>query len=221
MTVRIRIRDGVEGDLAAPEPGAPAPGIVVCHEWHGLNARIQTLCDRFAQEGFVALAPDLYHGEVATDDEHAAALMTSLSTSAAMEDVAAAVATLKASPQSNGKVGVVGFCMGGAMAFAAAVSVGGIECVVPFYGIPIDAYWDAEKVRVPIQAHFASKDGWAKADRAREHADAVVAKGGSMELFVYEAGHAFMRADDPTAYDAEAAALAWPRAIAFLKQHLA
>jgi carboxymethylenebutenolidase len=221
MTVRIRILEGVDGELATPELLGPAPGLVVCHEWHGLNEHIKALCERLGKEGFVALAPDLYHGEVATDDARATELMQSLSTSGAMDDIAAAVATLKASPQSNGKVGVIGFCMGGAMTFAAAVSVLGIDCAVPFYGIPIDAYWDAEKMRVPIQAHFASRDGWAKPERARELADAVTARGGQMELFVYEAGHAFMREGDPSAYDEASATLAWSRAIAFLKQHLA
>jgi carboxymethylenebutenolidase len=220
MTVRIRITEGIEGALAAPEGPGTAPGVVICHEWHGLNAGIEALCDRFASEGFVALAPDLYHGEVATNDERAAELMQALSTSAAMEDVAASVATLKASPQSNHKVGVVGFCMGGAMSFAAAVSVLGIECAVPFYGIPIDAYWDAEKVRVPIQAHFSATDAWAKPDRAREFEAAVNARGGQMELFVYDAQHAFMREGDASRYDAQAAALAWSRAIAFLRKHL-
>lgn len=219
MTVRIRIGDGVEGELAVPE-ATKAPGVIVVHEWHGINDTVRDLCERFASEGFVALAPDLYHGEVATDDEAAAALMQKLSTSGAMEDIAAAVATLRASPQASGKVGVVGFCMGGAMAFAAAIAVDDIDCAVPFYGIPIEAYWDAAKVRAPIQAHFAQHDGWAKADRAAEYCEAVNAGGGSMELFVYDAGHAFMRPGEGGPYHAESAALAWERAIAFLKAKL-
>lgn len=220
MTVRIRIREGVEAELAVPESSGPAPGVIVIHEWHGLNDSVKKIAERFSTEGFVALAPDLYHGEVATDDARAAELMQQLSTSAAMEDIAAAVKTLKESPQSNKRVGVVGFCMGGAMAFAAAVSVDDIQCAVPFYGIPIEAYWDPTKVRVPIQAHFAKTDNWAKAEKAEAFAKAVEEGGGSMELHVYDAGHAFMRHGDATTYHPESAGLAWARALEFLRRHL-
>lgn len=221
MTVRIRIADGVEGELAVPETSGPSPGVIVVHEWHGLNDTVRTLAERFASEGFVALAPDLYHGVVTTDDARAAELMQQLSTSNAMLDIAVAVKTLQESPQSNKKVGVVGFCMGGAMAFAAAVSVDDIRCAVPFYGIPIEAYWDPTKVRVPIQAHFAKHDGWAKPELATEFCAKVNANGGSMELHVYDAGHAFMRATDPSVYHPESAGLAWARTLEFLRRHLA
>lgn len=220
MTVRIRIREGVDGELAVPESSGPAPGVIVVHEWHGLVDSVRVIAERFATEGFVALAPDLYHGEIATDDARAAELMRQLSTSVAMEDIAAAVRTLKESPQSNKKVGVVGFCMGGAVAFAAAVAVDDIQCAVPFYGIPIEAYWDPSKVRVPIQAHFAKTDNWAKAEKAAEFAKALEARGGSMELHVYDAGHAFMRAGDPAVYHPESAGLAWARTLEFLRRHL-
>lgn len=220
MTVRIRIAEGIDGELAVPEMPGAAPGLIVVMEWHGLNDGIRKLCDRFAAEGFVALAPDLYHGEVATDDARAGELMQAMSTRGAMEDIALGMATLRASPQSNGKIGIVGFCMGGAMAFAAAVAVDGLSCAVPFYGIPVEAYFDPTKVQVPIQAHFAKTDGWAKPELAAEFRDGVIAAGGTMEVFVYDAGHAFMRASDPAVYDEEAAKLAWSRAVAFLKTHL-
>lgn len=221
MTTRIRIAEGVEGELATPEPGTTGPGLVLCHEWYGITDVVRAHCDRFAAEGFVTLAPDLYHGEVASDDASAAALMQALSTRRAMEDVDAAVRTLRASPQVQGEIGVIGFCMGGAMAFSAAIAVDGIACAVPFYGIPIEAYWDPTKVRVPIQAHFASRDEWAKPERAATFAEGVRAHGGEMELHVYEASHAFMREGDAKAYDAESAALAWERTLAFLRSKLA
>jgi carboxymethylenebutenolidase len=192
----------------------------VAHEWWGLNDDVRSLCERFAGEGFVALAPDLYHGEHTTDATRAAQLMQELETPKAMEDLAATVAALRAHPRCNGNVGIVGFCMGGAMSFAAAASVEGIRCAVPFYGIPVAPYWDAARLRVPIQAHFAKHDGWAKPERAAKMRDEVDARGGSMELFVYDANHAFMRAGDPAVYSAESAALAWPRAVGFLHAHL-
>jgi carboxymethylenebutenolidase len=220
MTTRIEIRQGLHGELALPESSDRAPCVIVVHEWHGLNDSVKKLAERFATEGFVALAPDLYRGQIATDDARAAELMNALSTSEAMDDLSAAVSTVNGNPRSNGKVGVVGFCMGGAMAFAAACAVDGIACAVPFYGIPVAQYWDAAKIRVPIQAHFAKHDGWAKPERAQALAEQVRARGGSMDLHVYDAGHAFMRAGDPLAYHPESAGLAWVRTLAFLRQQL-
>ncbi|MDQ3036527.1 MAG: dienelactone hydrolase family protein [Myxococcota bacterium] len=220
MTERIRIADDVDGELATPAGDGKVPGLIVVHEFWGMNDDIRSMCDRFAGEGFLALAPDLYHGESATDASQAAMLMQKLSTSAAMQDVKAAVARLQQDPRCNGKIAITGFCMGGAIAFAAATSVEGLAVAVPFYGIPIPGYFDATKVKCPIQAHFAKQDQFADAGRAAAFRDEVHAHGGSMELHVYDAGHAFMREKDPSAYDEASAKAAWPRAIAFLKQHL-
>lgn len=221
MTERIRIADDVDGELATPAGDAKVPGLIVVHEWFGVTDHVRGTCDRFAAEGFLALAPDLYHGEVASDSSGAMQLMQKLSTTAAMQDVAAALARLRQDPRCSGKVGITGFCMGGAMAFAAATSVEGLSAAVPFYGIPIPGYFDAAKVKCPIQAHFAKNDAFADAARAATFRDEVTAHGGSMELHVYEGGHAFMRETDPAAYHAPSAALAWPRALAFLRTHLA
>ena len=115
-------------------------------------------------------------------------------------------ATLAAHPRCNGKVGIVGFCMGGAMAFAAAGAVEGLVCAVPFYGLPRPDFFDPSKVKCPIQAHFAANDGWAVPDKAAAFRDGVNAHGGAMELHVYDAGHAFMREGDARVYDAASAA---------------
>lgn len=221
MSEKIRIADDVEGELATPEGDGAVPGLVVVHEWFGITDHVRALCDRFAAEGFLALAPDLYHGERASDDAEAAQLMHKLSTSAAMQDVATAVERLARDPRCNGKVGIVGFCMGGAMAFAAATTLEGLAAAVPFYGIPIPGYFDATKVKCPIQAHFAKHDDWAKAERAEAFRAEVETHGFEMELHVYDAGHAFMREGDAKAYDAKSAQLAWERALGYLKGKLA
>ena len=220
MTETIEIKPGVTGALAGPAGEGQAPGLLVIHEWHGVTDGIRALCTRFAGEGFLALAPDLYHGQVATDDETAAGLMNALSTESAMDDLRAAVATLAAHPRCNGKVGIVGFCMGGAMAVAAAGAVEGLVCAVPFYGLPRPDFFDPSKVKCPIQAHFAANDGWAVPDKAAAFRDGVNAHGGAMELHVYDAGHAFMREGDARVYDAASAASAWTRTTAYLHRHL-
>lgn len=207
------------GELAKPT-GSGKGGVVIAHEWWGLNDDIRSLTDRFAAEGFFALAVDLYGGASTTDAAEAMRLSNELKTPLAMKVVSAGVSTLRATAGCNGNVAVTGFCLGGAMAFAAAALVPGIVAAVPFYGIAKDEYVDWTKLRVPVQGHFGARDGFISPDRARRIAETVNASGGSFELHMYEAGHAFMRAHDPQAYDAPSAKLAWERAIAFLHRAL-
>lgn len=204
--------------LWASQKVADGPGLVVIHEWWGLNAGIEKMGARFASEGFTVLVPDLYDGTVTDDPSEAGRLMQGMRTERAMEIVEASVSEL--ARRTGRKVAITGFCMGGAMAFAAAASVGGLACAVPFYGIPRADYFDAARMRCPIQAHFAKVDDWARADKAQALADAIHARGGVMELHVYDAGHAFMREGDPAVYAPDQAKLAWGRATAFLRAHL-
>ena len=177
--------------------------------------------DRFASEGFLALAPDLYHGKVAKDDDEANTLMSALDFGRAVGEIGAAVQWLKENPRSNGKVGVLGFCLGGALTFATAANIPGLACAVPFYGLPDLSKLDFGKVDAPILAHFAGKDDWASPDKARLIQKDMQALGKSMELHVYDgAGHAFMRATDPAKYHEASAKKAWERTLAFLRQHL-
>jgi carboxymethylenebutenolidase len=221
MTERVSFtsRAGTEldGALAVPTRTAPAPGVVVIHEWWGLSPHIEEVCERFAAEGFVALAPDVFHGAVTTDAAEAAKLMGAVDWRCAIDDIAGAVEHLRAHPQCSGKIAVTGFCMGGAMAFATACSVTGLAAVVPYYGVPAQADWS--KVDAPIQAHFAKVDDWAKPALAEDIQAEVERHGGAMELHVYDAQHAFFNDRRPEVHDAEAARVAWARTIAFLRKH--
>jgi carboxymethylenebutenolidase len=210
----------LEGALAEPAGTGKVGGLVVIQEWHGLNAQMKGKVDRFATEGYLALGPDLYHGQIATNDEEAGKLMGQLDWGKAVAEIGDAVAHLRAHPRSNGKVGVLGFCMGGALTLAASRYVEGLACAVPFYGLPSTPLDELAKVKTPIQAHFAKKDDWAKASVAEQIKERVNAGGGHMDLFVYDAGHAFMRDGDPSHFDADASKLAWARTLEFLKKHL-
>jgi carboxymethylenebutenolidase len=212
---------GLEGALATPPGTSKVGGVVVVQEWWGLNDHIESLCDRFAQAGFVALAPDLYHGKLARTKEEAGQMMGALDTKTAVAEIGQAAARLKTEPRCNGRVAVVGFCLGGALTFAAVCSLGDIAAAVPFYGVPGLPMAAYAKIKAPVQAHFAKRDDWAKASIAEEIQKQVREGGGQMELFVYDAGHAFMRSTDPEVYDAQSARLAWERAIEFLTKHLA
>jgi len=211
----------LDGWLAEPAGSAKHGGLVVLQEWHGVNDVMKQLVDRFADAGFLAVAPDLYHGQVATNDEQAGKLMGALDFPRAIREIGDTVASLRGHARCNGKVGVTGFCLGGALTFAAAANVEGIAAAVPFYGLPqIPPAELGKKIQAPVQAHFAKVDDWAKASVAEEIKKAIESRGGHMELHVYDAGHAFMRSTDPSKYAPEAAKLAWQRATEFLKKHL-
>lgn len=218
LELALRDDDPESPKFVADLAGDGGPGLVVLHEWWGLNDGIRARAERFAAEGFTTLAPDLYGQEPTADAEKAAALATALQTESAMEIVARCVREL--SRRTRRKVGVTGFCLGGAMTFAAAASVEGISAVVPFYGNARPDYMLADRMRCPIQAHFAYDDPYAKGEPAIDLARDLRTRGRRMDLFFYEAGHAFMREEDAEAYDAEAATLAWTRAIEFLKTEL-
>ena len=212
----------IEALLAEPAGESRTGGLIVLHEWWGLTAQIEDTCTRFAEQGLLVVAPDLYHGKRPETAQHAASLALSLDRQNAMLEIAAAVGFVRSHARCNGKVGITGFCLGGAFAFECARFLDGIHAVVPFYGVPrrlvaTDAY---ARVRVPIQAHFARNDDWAKVSDAEVIEQAIRAGGGQMELLVYDANHAFMRTTDKHVYHPTCAELAWRRANEFLKLHL-
>jgi carboxymethylenebutenolidase len=186
-------------------------------EYWGLNDQIKSICDRFAAEGFLALAPDLYHGTVIGygNKEEAGHKLANFDWGRGMADIAGAIAYLR--EHGNGKVAITGFCMGGALSLAAAANIPGLSAVIPFYGVP--GAQDYSKVTAPIQAHFSKTDGWAKPSIAEEIKATVEKAGGTMEVYVYDAEHAFMNASRPDVYSKADADLAWKRAIEFLKKH--
>ena len=210
----------MSNDLAAvvemPKGEAKVPGVVVIQEWWGVNDQIKRTCQRWAEEGFIAVAPDLYHGKVIPIGQSAAAeaAMKALDFGRAVKEIGETVAKLLAHPRCNGKVAVTGYCLGGALTLATAVNVRGLAAVVPFYGLPGDLDWS--KVDAPIQAHFATHDDWATVDGARKVEQAVKVP---MELHVYDAQHAFCNDERPEVYNADACRQAWGRAVAFVRAH--
>lgn len=206
------------GELAVPASDVPAPGIVVLQEFWGVNQHIVSVTERWAGEGFLALAPSLYRGEVAATREEASKMMGSLDRQQALADIAGAVAALLADPRCSGKIGITGFCLGGAYAFAAATVIEGLGAVLPFYGVPPTADWS--KVTAPVQAHFSASDQWAKPEIAREIQAELAKHGVEMELFVYDSAHAFFNETRTDVYSAEDAAKAWERSVAFMRKHL-
>ncbi len=208
------------GELVAPDGEGRAPALVLVQEWWGLNGQIRHVAAKLAAQGFLVAIPDLYHGRWTTDPAEAQKLMEGLDWARAMEEIAGAAAFLKGHSRSNHHVGVVGFCLGGALTFAAASVLPDIGAVVPYYGLASSDKVDYSKIKAPVLAHFAAHDDWARADRARELMETMHSRGQSMELHVYEAGHAFANEARKDVFVPEAAELAFQRTIAFLHRHL-
>lgn len=197
-----------------------APGIVVIQEWWGLQRQIKGMCDRFADAGFHALAPDLYAGTVVPYHDVAAAEreMNSLNFQDAIgQSVRGAVQYLK---RDGAKVGLTGFCLGGAVSVLGACFIPEISCAVPFYGIPPEGACRPADVKVPLQGHFANTDDWCTPAVVDAFEAGLKAAGKEAEIFRYDASHAFMNEERQEVYDKPAAALAWQRATAFLTKHL-
>jgi len=203
------------------ETGDPdAPGIVVIQEWWGLQEQIKGLCDRLAQSGYHALAPDLFHGIVVPyhDAGRAAQEMNSLDFLAATDqDVRGAAQYF--STQGK-KVGLTGFCMGGAIALLGAVRIPELSAAVIFYGLPPASVADPADVRVPLQGHFANQDGWCTPATVDAFEAALTASNKAAQIYRYDADHAFVNHQRTDVYDATAADQAWQRSLAFWKHHL-
>lgn len=213
----------VKGALALPPGEGRAPAVILLHEWWGLNDHVRSLVERLAAAGFVVLAPDLFHGATAPLDDSGKAqkLMSELKWSTALEEIAGAMRYLASHPRSTGKVGVTGFCMGGAGTLAAACNLPGLSAAVAFYGIPPAQYVDWDKADVPpLQMHVASRDQWVKPELAEAIRDRLAARGKHMELRVYEADHAFVNDTRPDVHHPENARLAWEGMVDFFRKHL-
>jgi carboxymethylenebutenolidase len=206
------------GALALPAGDDAAPTVVVLQEFWGLNDHVRSIAERWAAEGFVALAVDLYRGVIATDAAQASKFMGALDRQRALADIAGAVTFLRAHPRCSGAIGVTGYCMGGAYAFASAASIEGLRAIVPYYGLPPTTDWT--KVTAPIQAHFSATDDWAKPALAQQIQATLQAQGKAMDLFIYDAPHAFCNDTRPGVYSPEHAATAWQRSVSFMRQHL-
>jgi carboxymethylenebutenolidase len=220
QTVTFKRPDGKDcnGYLASPASGGErAPGVVVIQEWWGLNDQIKGVADRLAGLGYRALVPDLYRGKVTLDAAEAQHMMTNLNfADAATQDVRGAAQYLK---QSGAKVGVVGFCMGGALTVLAALYVKEADACSSWYGFPPEQAGDVKTITVPLQLHLAEKDAAFSPDNARA-LEAKLKQGKvPFESHWYDAGHAFGNETGPN-HHAQHAKSAWDRTMEFFAKHL-
>lgn len=207
------------GYLATPASGK-GPGVIVIQEWWGLVGHIKNVCDRFAAEGFAALAPDLYHGQTASEPDAAGKLFMALNIERAEKDLRGAASFL-AGHSSTAKLGAVGFCMGGQLALFAGTVNPNVGAVVDFYGIHPNVKPDYTKLGGPVLGLFAEKDSFVTPKAAREVDAAIKAAGKPSEIHIYpNVDHAFFNDERADVYNREAAQDAWRRTLAFFRQHL-
>ncbi|MXX79755.1 MAG: dienelactone hydrolase family protein [Chloroflexi bacterium] len=209
------------GYLARPVEGGPYPGVVVIQEWWGLNPNICDIANRIAAEGYVALAPDLFHGSVTAEPDEAQKLMMSLQEPNALVDMSGAVAALQARDDvRSDRIGVTGFCLGGGMSLLLAMNNPAVTAAAPFYGVPGAGLDNAGKIQGAVMGFFAGRDEWINAEVVENLQTALDGAGVRNEIHMYpDSDHGFFN-DTSDIYDPEAAADAWEKLKAFFAAEL-
>lgn len=215
-----------EGYLALPSTRADeaTPAVVVIQEWWGLVPHITSLADRFADAGFVALAPDLYHGRQATEPDEAGKLIMGLAMDQAAKDIGGAATYLAKRPEVTGKVGCVGFCAGGSLALWSATLSDQIEAAVGFYPVlpweRMRPEWSDYSGKTAL-IHCSEEDGTSAAEGVQTAKQAIEAAGGECILYDYPGTHhAFFNDDRPEVYNRSAASSAWARTLELFRTRL-
>jgi len=229
-TIRTKEAQSFEAFCAVPEGGS-GPGLLVFQEIFGINDNMRGLAENLARHGYVALVPDMFwriEPRFERKDESgmadAFAVVQQFDFAAAAGDIQSTHAHLLSMGECTGKVGAVGFCLGGGLAFAAAtmsrVDGRGLDAAVCYYGSAInDLLGHVDALECPCQFHYGSNDAYIPAEKIEEVERALGDRPG-VEIHLYEAGHAFSNWDAPSMYDEAAAAAAWSRTLAFLDAHL-
>ncbi len=211
------------GYLAKPESDGKFPAIIVIQEWWGLDAQTKSIADRFAQEGYLAFAPDLYHGELAQlgDGETATKLVQKYGPSAYL-DLQSIFDALKSHPNCNGKIGSVGFCFGGRMSLTLGMSRP-VDAICTFYGGGMQTIFDQLRatLKAPVLGLFGDADVSIPVGTVEEFDKLLDDVGVEHEIIMYpNSGHAFFRDSDPNVYKPEASKNAWERVKKFFKKNL-
>ncbi|HLQ76045.1 MAG TPA: dienelactone hydrolase family protein [Terriglobia bacterium] len=208
------------GFLASPAGDRPRPGLLVIQEWWGMNDHIKDITSRLANEGFAALAVDMYDGKVTKDPDEAKGIMMDMDKAAAMEKLNAAVAYMKTKPGVS-RVGVIGFCMGGYFSLALACNNKNIGAAAPFYGsVPPDAVLG--NLNAPTIYFYGEKDHHIASSEIDRLERLMKSAGKTGEVIRYpESDHAFFNDTRKEVYNPKDSKDAWTRALAFLRKHLA
>jgi carboxymethylenebutenolidase len=221
QTTKLAGSDGKElpGYLSEAPGGKARGAVLLIHEWWGLNEHIRDVADRLAREGFTVFAVDLYRGKVAKTAAEAQQFMGAMDWKQAAEDLQRATDALRQRSPGT-KIGVTGFCMGGAVSLFAAARDPQLAACVPFYGIPGEDRVDVTKIRAPVLGHFAQQDNWCSPDRVDALEKKLQGAHVPTEIHRYAAQHAFFNDTRPDVYSKQDADLAWKRTVEFFHAKL-
>lgn len=198
--------------VALPDDESRA-AVLVIQEWWGINDHIRDICARYAREGYTAVAPDLFRGQVTTDPEEASRLMHALAIEDGIATIGAALQEVRGRYQAE-RVGITGYCMGGTFALRAACELHELAASAPFYGdIPDDKI--LAQLTVPTLFFAGARDNWITPEKVNELKEAAHRHNLPVEVVTYDADHAFFNDTRPDVYNAEAAADAWRRVLNF------
>jgi carboxymethylenebutenolidase len=213
----------VDAILYTPARAGAAPGVIVIHEWWGLDDWVKQQAKNLADAGYAALAVDLYRGKVTNKQEEAHQLMMGTPRDRALRDLRAAYAFLQARSEVNkDRIGVIGWCMGGMYALALATEEPGLDAVVAYYGAPPTDAAAIAKIQAPVLGNYGAEDKGPSPEQVKAFEAAMKKAGKTVDVKIYEgAGHAFANVNNPWKGYREAAAKdAWARAVAFFDRHL-
>jgi carboxymethylenebutenolidase len=193
--------------------------IILIQEWWGINDHIRDIAGRYANEGFLCVAPDLYRGKVARDPEEASKLMHGLAIEDGLDTIRQAIAEAKRAYNVQ-KIGITGYCMGGTFALRAACEISELAAAAPFYGdIPEEDV--LKQLKVPTLFIAGKRDAWINPEKVNQLTEAARKYNLRVEVVTYDADHAFFNDTRPEVYNAEAAADAWRRVLDLFRKHLA
>jgi carboxymethylenebutenolidase len=211
-------RGATTAHVALPE-GETTTAVVLIQEWWGINDHIRDLAGRYANEGYLCVAPDLFRGKLAKNTDEAGKLMQGLAIEDGLETIQAAIAEIKRTYHVH-KIGITGYCMGGTFALRAACEINELAAAAPFYGdIPEEDV--LKKLSVPTLFIAGKRDAWINPEKVNQLIEAARKYNLPVEVVSYDADHAFFNDTRPQVYDPEAAADAWKRVLDLFKKHLA
>lgn len=217
-TLNLSTSRGATTAVVARPAEETASTVVLIHEWWGINDHVRDLAGRYAAEGFICVAPDLFRGKTTKDSKEAAKLMHELDTVDGMETIRQAIAEAKRN-YKVGKIGITGYCMGGTFALRAACEIEELAAAAPFYGdIPEDNV--LAKLKVPTIFLAGARDAWISPQKVAVLKEATRIYNLPLEAVSYDADHAFFNDTRPEVYNPAAAADAWERVLKFFREHL-
>ncbi len=217
-TLKLEPSGGATTAYVARPDDETSAAVILIHEWWGINDHIRDLAGRYAKEGYICIAPDLYRGVVAKNKEEASKLMHDLAIEDGLETIRSALTVAKRNYDLR-KIGITGYCMGGTFALRAACEISELAAAAPFYGdIPDDE--TLEKLTVPTLFIAGERDAWINPEKVNELKEAAQKYNLPVSVVSYDADHAFFNDTRPEVYNAEAAADAWGRVLELFENQL-